>query len=179
MVTSSIGIVLCRIGAVLLFVQSATSLQYVLPALLGYGGDLLSPIVIFTAGTATPAIAGIGLWYFSERICSINIGSADVEIRTTLQALDLVAIGTLLIGLYAVFRGLVGGLTTEALIWSQVLQTSDIAGGPDVAAHSFLSARISYASQIVLGLLLIIGRQKIANLLWKLRYAGIDTKGQD
>ena len=115
MLTSTLGIVLCRVGAVLLFVQGTKSLQFVLPALMDYGSIDRSVIIIFLA-TLLPAIAGIVLWMFAERICRLNLESADIEIRSSLEALDLVSIGTLLLGLYAVFYGVVGALSAELIV---------------------------------------------------------------
>ena len=171
MLTSTLGVVLCRVGAVLLFVQSIKSLQYVLPALFEYG-SLDSSVILVVFSTVIPALAGVGLWVLAERICRVNIASADIEIRSSLEALDLVTIGTLLIGLYAVFYGIVGALTSESMIWTQVSRLRDMPDRFGQISESFLPMRVSNVSQIVLGLVLIVGRQRIARLLMKARYGG-------
>ena len=171
MLTSSLGVVLCRVGAVLLFVECAKSFQYVLPALMNYG-RLDLPVILIVFSTVIPAVAGIGLWVFAERICRVNLESADIEIRSSLEALDLVSIGTLLIGMYAVFYGIVGALTSESMIWTQAAQARSMPDGFNQAANSFLPTRVSNVSQILLGLALILGRQSIARLLMTARHAG-------
>lgn len=174
--TSTLGVVLCRVGAVLLFVQSTKSLQYVLPALKDYGSfDRSVIIIVFT--TVIPAIAGIGLWVFAEKICRANFRSADIEIKSSLEALDLVSIGTLLIGLCALFYGTVAALTSESMIWTQAANLRSTFDLYEKTSNSFLPMRVSYVSQIVLGLVLVLGRQRLANLLWKARYAGTGGGG--
>ncbi len=177
MLTSSLGIVLCRVGAVLLFVQGAKGLQYALPALFEYGKFDVS-LIIIAFSTLIPAIAGIGLWVFAERICSARFRSADIEIKSSLEALDLVAIGTLLMGLYAAFTGIITALTTESMIWSQA-QT--FRGMPDESGRFsslHLSHRVSYVSQIILGIALVLGRQRLARLMLRARYAGTGYGGE-
>ena len=170
MVTSVVGIVICRVGAVLLFVQGVKSLQFVLPALLQFRGDFSPSIYFLLFTTVTPAVGGLALWFFAERICRVNIGSADVEIRSSLNAFDLVGIGTLLIGLYAVFYGVTEALLSEATILTQVAEYKDRPETLGEISAKHISMRVAYVSQIVLGTLLILGRQQIARLLMSARY---------
>ena len=129
-------------------------------------------ILIIVLATLIPAIAGIGLWMFAERICRVNAQSVDIEIRSSLEALDLVSIGTLLLGLYAVFYGVVGALNSESMIWAQAMTLRDTPAEIARFSTSHVPMRVSYVAQLALGLVLIFGRQRIASLLLKARYAG-------
>lgn len=172
MVTSILGIVICRVGAVLLFVQGAEGLQFVLPALLEFHGNPAVSLSWLVLATGIPVGAGLALWFLAERICRARIESARIEISSSLDALDLVGIGTLLIGVYALLFGFVGAVSAEAAIWGQKLQQQDHPRIQGSAAWSYASMRVSYAAQILLGLLLIAGRQRLARLLLGIRFLG-------
>ena len=178
MVTTVLGIVICRVGAVLLFVEAARSLQFVLPALLEFSGDKTVPLVWLVLTTIVPAATGVALWFFAERICHVRIDSARVEIKSSLDSLDFIGIGTLLMGLYAMLSGAIDALTTEATI---SVQRTQLAATPGILAddRSYrVSARVSYAAQILLGALLVVGRLRIARLLATVRHLGAGKRGQ-
>lgn len=176
MAVSVIGVVLCRLAAVLLFVQALENLGLWFPAAAGSPVDDAGMAVIVVLVILAPAIAGTVIWVFAERIVRLRQNAVPVEAGAmSAGAAELIAAGTLLIGVYAATFGLVDAVRIEVGIWAQTA----VGGGPFGSSREDwihrLQPRAGYAAQIALGSALILGSERLAGLLRKLRYAGRDT----
>ena len=174
MVARQIGVVLCRVGAAVLTVQAIRSLGYTLPSLfLGANGSATEAIA-FSLLTVAPGLVAIGLWVFADRISTVVAPTESSDALQSLTGIDLVRIGTALIGMY---------LLVSAIIYGVSIEVADMAR-PDLGAEHkamidehkarTIGYRASYLAQVAIGLALLIGRERISILLAKAKYAGID-----
>ncbi len=126
-----IGVVICRVGAILLAVSAAQSLGFVIVPLLNSPPELGNFFLISALMVLAPLVSD-----------------------------ELVAIGTYLIGIYVLVFGIVSLSQTEALRFAQSSVFGDYEKVTDgIAAHA-IASRVSYAVQIALGLVLIFRGKK-------------------
>lgn len=176
MATSSVGVVLCRLAAILLFVRAAVGVGHSVQLFAESHSPVWSILVISILIAAVPAAIGAGIWVYAESISRLSPNATEAELSDKIQPTDLVIVGTVLIGLYAVIFGIVDGFATEVSFWSHDIRTRTFEMPSQYDTAQRVSARIPYIVQVVLGLLLIIGRKTIARLLMKARYAGTGAK---
>ena len=174
MITSTVGVVLCRLAAILLFINAAENIAYSATQFFQSTVGSLPGLVAISLTVIAPILTGVVIWIYAERICRINSASSEPQLSRSLQAVDLVVIGTTLIGLYAVLFGVVSAVRIETGFWVQGQLFPNTYFPSDTVAHRVL-LRAPYATQIVLGGLLIVGRRTLAKVLQKVRYAGTDA----
>lgn len=166
MIKSSIGIVVCRIGAVLLFVEALQGGVTIFTNYTMYPevADKMNPIFVGLAIMfAAPAIAGVLLWVLAETIAKVGDTASEPRLDKELGRHDLVSIGTYLIGVCAVVFGIVRVLEWESFyLFNPVMSAfSEIEGYKDSSGARLISTRIAYSGQIVLGAIMIwIGRRQ-------------------
>jgi hypothetical protein len=114
---SAIGVVICRVGAVLLFIQAANQLGMVVPTLANFGDELNSFLLWLLLMLGAPFGAGLALWFGAERICSVVPDSLSFKLSDRLTAADLLTVGIVLLGLHTLFYGVISAAYTEASIW--------------------------------------------------------------
>ena len=167
MIARQIGIVLCRVGAAVLTVQAVRSLGYTLPSLF-YGDDqFLSEALAFILLSAVPGLAAIGLWIFADRICSIVDSDEPTAEVGTLTAIDIIRIGTALIGMYLAISAVVNGVFIEVTNLAQPDLGAEQRAMMDENAARIIGIRASYVVQFAIGIALLLGRHRISAILGK------------
>ena len=171
MITSTVGVVLCRLVAIMLFINAAENIAYSAVQFFQSPAGIVPGLIAISLTIFAPVVTGVVLWIYAERICRINSSSSEPQLSSSLHAVDLIVIGTTLIGLYAVLFGVVSAVRIETGFWAQGQLNPNTYFPYDTTAHRVL-LRAPYITQIVLGGLLIVGRRSLAKLLQKARYVG-------
>ena len=159
MISRDIGIVICRVGAVLLFVQAIQGLVYSFETIEASGlgvADLIKTITLISAG---PILGGLALWFLAEKICSFgaaSLGSSVSEDGLHLERTDVVAAGIYVLGIYVITFAIVDAVQQAALSLYPRLY-ADLAGlVEDVPNPHGFSRQVGNVAQIILGIVLII-----------------------
>jgi hypothetical protein len=176
LIAQQIGIVLCRVGAAVLTVQAIRSLGFVLPGLFFNDGEFWPEIVTFSLLGAIPGLAAVGLWVFADRISNVSDQSEVTESPTPLNGLEIVRIGTTLIGICFLVMGITTAANVEVLSLLAPDLGSEFQSQIDVQQARTIGSRVSYAVQILLGLALVFGRERLSNMLVKIKHAGVNTR---
>lgn len=161
----STGVVLVRLFSIYLAITAIQTLSYVLPALFNFSiqgsvWELLGSIStwLLLTNQLLPAICAVWLWRNADRV--VPVGKPDSN--ASLSAEETMTIGVSLLGLYLlVFGGI--SLARVELAFSG-LETHD-AG----ARHS---QRIEYIAEIAVSAFLLLGRNRLSQLLMKAKYMG-------
>ena len=176
MIAHQIGVVLCRVGAAVLTVQAIRSFGYALPGLVFGAEGFTTEVLAFFLLSGVPGFAAIGLWIFADRISNVADQAETKQSQQPLAGVDLVRIGTALIGMYVVILGIISAANIEVA----TLARPDPAEGLQtmLGEHDarMTGLRVSYFLQIAIGLALVFGRERISEMLAKAKYAGVDTK---
>ncbi len=173
MIARQIGIVLCRVGAAVLIVQAISSLGYTLPGLLQGALNDVSSVAAVVLLTLGPGFAAVGLWVFAERISNAFGAVEEVKSEEVVTSVDLVRIGTALIGLYLLVTGFTYAVSVEAAHIAMPDIGPDFRSFHDEEAARLLGRRASYVTQLVFGFALLFGRERIAGFIGKAKYAGV------
>lgn len=176
MIARQVGVVLCRVGAAVLTVQAIRSLGYSIPGLVFGVEDFGIEAWTFGLLSVVPGLAAIGLWVFAERISDVVDQFDSAEPQQPLTGVDLVRIGTALIGIYVLIMGVISGTTVEVGNLARPDLDAEFQSMIDEDRARFIGYRASYLVQIVIGVALVMGRDRISAMLAKAKYAGVDTK---
>lgn len=167
-----IGIVLCRVAAAVLIVQTIRSLGYTIPALFNGLGEFGADVLLFLVMTFVPGLAAIGLWIFAERICALPGRVASESEAIPSRSIDFLLIGTSLIGLYLVISGLLDGVNIEVTHWYKSDLGDEYKAMLDKERARIIGYRASYIAQIILGAAMIVGKAQVSRFLLRARSAG-------
>lgn len=150
-----IGIVICRIGAILLVVSSVQSLGFVIMPLLSAPSELDNFFVMSALMVLAPLVSAFLLAAYAEQISSTRFDTSRLASSDSLGSAELISIGTYLIGIYVLVFGVVSLFQTEALNFAQSNMFEDNESiASSMSAHA-LGNRISFVVQIALGLTLL------------------------
>ncbi len=174
MIARQIGIVLCRVGAAVLTVQAIRSLGYTLPSVVYGDGQISIALTVFSLMTVLPGLAAIGLWVFADRICNIVDSVESPATAETLTGVDLVRIGTALIGMYLTISAVIYGINIEVANLALPDFGAEQQAMMDEHAARIIGTRVSNIVQLAIGLALLLGRNRISIMLAKAKYAGVD-----
>lgn len=171
MIAQQIGIVICRVAAAILLVQTIRAFGFVVPALFSSPDTIVSSLLGFAVLGFIPGLVAVALWFYAERIVGVAKENVAASHDARINEADLVRVGTLLIGLYVIVDGVILGLSTEM---AQILlpEALDQEGVGRRFAKQQLSARVSYGLEILFGIALIVGRHRLAQVATKARRAG-------
>jgi len=175
-IARQIGVVLCRVGAAVLTVQAIRSLGYSLPGLVFGVNDFGIEMLVFGLMSVVPGLSAIGLWVFADRISSVVDRFETTESQQPLTGVDLVRIGTALIGMCVLVLGIISGVNVEVANLARPDLGAEFQSMLDETKARMIGLRASYLAQIVIGLVLLLGRERISVMLAKAKYAGVDTK---
>ncbi len=175
MLARQIGIVLCRVGAAILVVQAIRSLGYSLPGIIFAYGNVDSEILGLILLGFVPGLAAIGLWVFADRICNIQIASERDEAPSSLNGVDIIRVGTILIGVYVVIAGATSGVNTEVINLMRPDLGGEYQSMIEEQVARTIGDRASYIAQILLGVALILGRDRISAFFMSAKHAAVDT----
>ena len=175
MTISGTGVVLCRLASIFYIVQALQYSGFLFQQLssssiTGYGFVEAGAVAVLI-----PGLAAASVWYFAETICSLPGNNADSSLGDTANTDQLVVIGTFLVGLYTVLLGIESAARIEVVYWVQEASNTNTMSPDNEALIRRLPNRISYITQIVLGMFLIMGRNMISRIFHWARYAGTDA----
>ena len=152
MIANRIGIVICRVGAILLVAQTFQNISYIIGPSADWGGVrwLLSTGFYMLS----PLVAALLLWSFAEHIGKIGAPTQEECTDLHVSASQLVAAGTFLIGIYMLAFGIVSALQIEAQQhWMAGLTPERLT---DTVAAQTMSRRVGYIIQILIGIVLML-----------------------
>ena len=133
-------------------------------------------IIVFSLLTVLPGLVAIGLWIFADRICCIVDQVEPSPTPEPLTGIDIVRIGTALIGMYLAISGVIYGINIEVANLARPDLGAEQQSMMDEQAARIIGIRASYIAQLVIGLVLLMGRNRVSAMLAKAKYAGVDTK---
>ena len=171
--TRQIGTVLVRLAAVFLLIRAIQGLGYFAPLVDQPGvdfGDFLFP---FALTVLVPLAAAALLWSFPATVA--RFGPDDEFPGASPDALNrnILLAGVSLLGLYALIFGIVELVRVESAFAAQSLMNDAIGADSSYANQMTISARLTYGVQIVLGLVLMVGRSTVTRWLHKAKYGGL------
>ncbi len=171
MIAQQIGIVICRVAAAILIVQTIRAFGFVVPALFTSPDTIVSSLLGFAALGLIPGLIAVALWFYAERIVGVPREGAGAPHDVKIDETELVRAGTLLIGLYLVITGTVLGLSVEMtdLIMPE---WPNMESASRRYATQRLSTRVTYVLEILFGVVLMFGRHQLAQFATRLRRAG-------
>lgn len=172
MTISGTGVVLCRLASIFFVVQA-----------LGYSGFLLQQLLDSTisrygfvgasvVAVLVPGIAAVVTWRFGEKISTIEHEDATTELAEGVGTDQLVLVGTFLVGLYTVLLGMESAVRVEVINWVQEATNLNSTHPSDTEWLQRLPNRLSYAAQLILGTVLMTGRNVILRMFHWARYSG-------
>ena len=154
--------------------QAVRSLGYTLPGLFYGDNRFSSEVIAISLLTVLPGLAAIGLWVFADRICNLVDSVESSATPEPLTGVDLVRIGTALIGMYLAISAVIYGINIEVANLARPDLGADRQTMMDEHAARVIGIRASYVAQLTIGLALLVGRNRISIMLAKAKYAGVD-----
>ena len=154
-----LNVVLCRVGAVILFVQAAENVGVVIPQALVFSGSFNTTMLYMSLLLATPILGGAALWIYGGRLAHVR-QDASLDTDLAAQNVDLVAVGTFVLGLYVLLLGITSAAYAELMLLSE---SDHVRNNPHLS-RQYMATRVSYLIQIGIGVLLVFGRRYIARL---------------
>ena len=151
-----IGIVICRVGAILLVVSSVKSIGFLIVPLLEAPADLDKFLVMSVLMVLAPLVSALILAVYAEKISSTRFDASRFAISDSLGSMELISIGTFLIGIYVLVFGVVAMFQAESVNFSQQILIQDSERLAERMSAHAIGRRISYTVQIILGLVLLI-----------------------
>ena len=166
------GVVLVRLFSIYLAITAIQTLSYVLPALFEFSVrgnvfELFGSITIWLLLTnqLLPAICAVFLWRNADRVVPVGKPNSNVSIT----AEEIMVIGVSLLGLYLLIFGTISLARVELALTG--LETLDV--------RARISQRIQYMVEIAISVPLLLGRNRLAELLIKAKYAGTGVSSAD
>ena len=160
MVARSIGIVICRVGAVLLFMQGLQNIGYVIYPIDDFFGSWSGFLAGAVLLAGAPVAAGIALWFFADRICDFDQKPYADSASQTIASADLISAGTYLIGVYVLVFALVSMVNVELSFLAAPALDSGASESSQRMDGQAITRRVNYVLRIVVGFVLMrIGRQ--------------------
>ena len=155
-----IGIVICRIGAILLVVSSVQSLGFVIMPLLNSPAEIGEFAVMSALMVLAPLVSAFFLAAYAENISSTRFDTSRTSIEDSLGPAELISIGMYLIGIYVLVFGLISMFQTEAVNFAQSSMFEDNERiSSSMSAHT-IGGRVRFVVQILLGLALMVRGRK-------------------
>ena len=111
------------------------------------------------------------LWQYPEKVSGAQAPSTTDE--GPLTASQVLVIGITLLGLYLFVYGILDLLRVES---SEVIvhRLADQSGVPaSGATPELVVERLIYGAQIIIGMLMVVGRRRMSHLLFKAKYGAV------
>lgn len=175
MSTTRIDIILVKLGAVFIIVYALQNLAYYISFLMGAQDYIQIAAVIFCLVFILPVAFSWALWKFPATITGALYDKAENPGEGDAVSQSALTIGVTLIGLYTLVFGIIDLVYFEAHRYAE-LQLAKDANFPEYPIlPQTVAGRMTNIVQVVLGGILIYGRNGISVLLRQVRTAGIKT----
>lgn len=162
MISRDIGVVICRVGAVLLLAQAIQAGAYTLNAFEQSGLGISTFLTSASMVLAGPILGALGLWFFAQRICSFGASHTNGAQSTEapdFEKSDLVSAGTYLLGVYVLVYAIVDVVQIAAMSMYPRLHADTAAVVDDVSNSHDFARHVGNGAQMLLGIaLIIVGR---------------------
>ena len=107
----------------------------------------------------------IGLWVFADRISGLAEPIGTTGYSSPLTGVDLVRIGTALLGMYLVITAITYGISMEVGYLARPDAGFENPSITEEMAAQITGYRASYLAKLAFGIALLIGRHRISLLL--------------
>jgi hypothetical protein len=170
MAGTRLDIVLVKLGAIAILVNSLQTMSNYSTYVYGWEGGLLLALTAFIPSVAIPIAIAAVLWFFPATILGHPLSEAREEPDSS--SYSILFAGIALLGLYALVFGIIdlAYFETQRQIEIQAYKSADF--GPYRMSPQLIAGRIATVIQILFGAILLIGRKPIANALRTVRRAG-------
>lgn len=159
------AVLACRLAAVMLLAYALQWLAFNLQTFLAPGIGAGARILSFGLGMFAQLAGAALLWFGASRIAA---GIADEPGPSPGAGLDertFIRAGTALIGLVVALLAAVSGLVHESMLLLREATPELAAGYVNAMRLQVLEQRVDYLARLGLGILLILGRDRIAGWL--------------
>ena len=159
------AILACRLVAVVLVAYALQQLALNAQVYTVSGLSLGARIVAFVAGMFTPLAGAAILWFGAPRIAGSVADDAGTATSDGLDEVAFIRAGTALIGLAFATLALANGIVFESLMLLQSAEPELDAAYLAAKRQQVFEHRVDYLARIALGVLLMLGRERIASVL--------------
>ncbi len=175
MITHSIGVVLVKLGSVLIVVVALQSLSSFSSYFLHFKGASSILVLTLVFNFLIPVAIAAGLWFFPETLLS-TVHESDSEWSQSEKIThSLLSVGLFLIGVYITVYGVLNLLNYEVLRLAENAVAQAKIYEPVGNFPAVNAGRLTNAVQIIFGFALLAGRRGLSRLFYKVRYGGVDT----
>lgn len=173
--TTRFDVVVVKLGAVFILVYSLQNLAYYLSFLMGSEEYIYIAAVVCCLIFLLPAAISWVLWKFPATVTGALYDKSASTDDNNVRAQVALLVGVTLIGLYTLVFGIIDLVYFEAHRYAEQQLAMD-AGFPDhPLIPETVAGRITNIIQVILGSILIYGRNGISVFLHQVRSAGIKT----
>lgn len=173
--TKRIDVVLVKLGAVFIVVYALQGLAYYISFMMGAEEYVSIAAVIFCLVFAIPAAISFVLWRFPATVTGALYDQFESPSDNGTLGQNALLIGVSLIGLYTLVFGVIDLVYFEAHRYAE-LQLAKDANFPEYPIlPQTLAGRVTNIVQVILGGILIYGRNGISVFLRQVRTAGVKT----
>ena len=173
--TTRVDIVLVKLGAVFIVVYALQNLAYYISFLMGAEEYIYIAAVIFSLVFVLPAAFSWALWKFPATITGTLYEKAESPNDSEARNQKALFLGVTLIGLYTLVFGVIDLVYFEAHRFAE-LQLAKDANFPEYPIlPQTVAGRMTNIVQVILGGILIYGRNGISVVLRQIRSGGIKT----
>ena len=173
--TARTDIALVKLGAVFILVYSLQSLAYYVSFLMGSEEYVYIAAVVFCLVFVLPGAFSWVLWKFPATVTGLLYDKSESTNKTSVESQKILFIGVALIGLYTLVFGIIDLVYFEAHRYAE-LQLAKDANFPDYPIlPETVAGRMTNIAQVILGGVLIYGRNGISVFLHQIRTVGVKT----
>ena len=170
-----VDIVLVKLGAVFIVVYALQNLAYYISFLMGAEEYIYIAAVVFCLVFVLPAAFSWALWRFPATITGALYDNSESPSESDPHSQTALYIGVTLIGLYTLVFGIIDLVYFEAHRFAE-LQLAKDANFPEYPVlPQTVAGRMTNIVQVILGGILIYGRNGISDFLRHIRRAGVKT----
>jgi hypothetical protein len=170
-----IDLVLVKLGAIFIIVYALQNLANYMTFIMGGGEYMLTAVFEFFLIFAIPALISWALWRFPRSIVGSLYSGNDKALESSEDTGHILLVGISLLGVYTLVFGIIDLVFFEAHRFAEY-RLSDYADYLDYPIlPQTVAGRITNIVQIVVGIVLIYGRNGIATFLRQVRKAGVKT----
>lgn len=170
-----IDLVLVKLGAIFIIVYALQNLANYMTFIMGGGEYMLIAVFEFFLIFVVPALISWALWRFPKSIVGSLYSGDDKVLEKSEDTGRTLLVGISLLGVYTLVFGIIDLVYFEAHRFAEYRLT-DYADYFDYPIlPQTVAGRITNIVQIVIGIVLIYGRNGIALFLRQLRTAGVKT----